>query len=152
MIMQVTLEKTTYAKPPARFEAGTPPISQVIGLGAAIDYLNAIGMDKIFEYEKSLLDYGTRLLNDIDGLRIIGNAEEKAAILSIYLEAVHPHDIITMLDQDGIALRGGHHCAQPTMIRFGVPATARASMAFYNKFSEIDALAESLRKIIKFFS
>ena len=152
MIMQVTLEKTTYAKPPARFEAGTPPISQVIGLGAAIDYLNAIGMDKIFEYEKSLLDYGTRLLNDIDGLRIIGNAEEKAAILSIYLEAAHPHDIITMLDQDGIALRGGHHCAQPTMIRFGVPATARASMAFYNKFSEIDALAESLRKIIKFFS
>jgi len=152
MIMQVTLEKTTYAKPPARFEAGTPPISQVIGLGAAIDYLNAIGMDKIFEYEKSLLDYATRLLNDIDGLRIIGNAEEKAAILSIYLEAVHPHDIITMLDQDGIALRGGHHCAQPTMIRFGVPATARASMAFYNKFSEIDALAESLRKIIKFFS
>ena len=152
MIMQVTLEKTTYAKPPARFEAGTPPISQVIGLGAAIDYLNAIGMDKIFKYEKSLLDYGTRLLNDIDGLRIIGNAEEKAAILSIYLEAAHPHDIITMLDQDGIALRGGHHCAQPTMIRFGVPATARASMAFYNKFSEIDALAESLRKIIKFFS
>ena len=152
MIMQVTLEKTTYAKPPARFEAGTPPISQVIGLGAAIDYLNAIGMDKIFEYEKSLLDYGTRLLNDIDGLRIIGNAAEKAALLSIYLDAAHPHDIITMLDQDGIALRGGHHCAQPTMIRFGVPATARASMTFYNKFEELDALAESLRKIIKFFS
>ena len=152
MIMHVTLEKTTYAKPPARFEAGTPPISQVIGLGAAIDYLNSVGMGKIFEYEKNLLDYGTSLLNDIDGLRIIGNAEEKAAILSIYLEEAHPHDIITMLDQDGIALRGGHHCAQPTMIRFGVPATARASMAFYNKFSELDALAESLRKIIKFFS
>ena len=152
MILQVTLEKTTYAKPPARFEAGTPPITQVIGLGAAIDYLNAIGMDKIFEYEKSLLDYGTRLLQGIDGLRIIGNAADKAAILSIYLESAHPHDIITMLDQDGIALRGGHHCAQPTMIRFGVPATARASMAFYNKFEELDALAESLRKIIKFFS
>ncbi len=152
MILQVTLEKTIYAKPPARFEAGTPPITQVIGLGAAIDYLNAIGMDKIFEYEKSLLDYGTRLLQGIDGLRIIGNAADKAAILSIYLESAHPHDIITMLDQDGIALRGGHHCAQPTMIRFGVPATARASMAFYNKFEELDALAESLRKIIKFFS
>ncbi|MDP7611000.1 MAG: cysteine desulfurase [Nitrospinaceae bacterium] len=152
MILQVTLEKTTYAKPPARFEAGTPPITQVIGLGAAIDYLDAIGMDRIFEYEKSLLDYGTRLLQEIDGLRIIGNAADKAAILSIYLESAHPHDIITMLDQDGIALRGGHHCAQPTMIRFGVPATARASMAFYNKFEELDALAESLRKIIKFFS
>ena len=152
MILQVTLEKTIFAKPPARFEAGTPPITQVIGLGAAIDYLNAIGMDKIFEYEKSLLDYGTRLLQGIDGLRIIGNAADKAAILSIYLESAHPHDIITMLDQDGIALRGGHHCAQPTMIRFGVPATARASMAFYNKFEELDALAESLRKIIKFFS
>ncbi len=152
MILQVTLEKTIFAKPPARFEAGTPPITQVIGLGAAIDYLNAIGMDKIFEYEKSLLDYGTRLLQGIDGLRIIGNAADKAAILSIYLESAHPHDIITILDQDGIALRGGHHCAQPTMIRFGVPATARASMAFYNKFEELDALAESLRKIIKFFS
>ena len=152
MILQVTLEKTIFAKPPARFEAGTPPITQVIGLGAAIDYLNAIGMDRIFEYEKSLLDYGTRLLQGIDGLRIIGNAADKAAILSIYLESAHPHDIITMLDQDGIALRGGHHCAQPTMIRFGVPATARASMAFYNKFEELDALAESLRKIIKFFS
>ena len=152
MILQVTLEKTIFAKPPARFEAGTPPITQVIGLGAAIDYLDAIGMDRIFEYEKSLLDYGTRLLQEIDGLRIIGNAADKAAILSIYLESAHPHDIITMLDQDGIALRGGHHCAQPTMIRFGVPATARASMAFYNKFEELDALAESLRKIIKFFS
>ncbi len=152
MILQVTLEKTIYAKPPARFEAGTPPITQVIGLGAAIDYLDAIGMDRIFEYEKSLLDHGTRLLQEIDGLRIIGNAADKAAILSIYLESAHPHDIITMLDQDGIALRGGHHCAQPTMIRFGVPATARASMAFYNKFEELDALAESLRKIIKFFS
>ncbi|MCH8156820.1 MAG: aminotransferase class V-fold PLP-dependent enzyme, partial [Nitrospinae bacterium] len=97
-------------------------------------------------------DYGTQLLKDIDGLRIIGNAADKAAILSIYLESAHPHDIITMLDQDGIALRGGHHCAQPTMIRFGVPATARASMAFYNKFEELDALAESLRKIVKFFA
>ena len=152
MIMQVTLDKTTYAKPPARFEAGTPPISQVIGLGAAIDYLTDIGMDAIFEYEKSLLDYGTRLLEGIDGLRIIGNAREKAALISFVLDAAHPHDVGTMLDQDGIAVRGGHHCAQPTMIRFGVPATTRASMSFYNKFEELDALAESIKKVIKMFS
>jgi cysteine desulfurase/selenocysteine lyase len=152
MILQVTLEKTTYAKPPAKFEAGTPPISQVIGLGAAVDYLNEIGMENIMEYEKSLLDYGTRLLNDIDGLRIIGNAREKAALISFYLDDVHPHDVTTMLDQEGIAVRGGHHCAQPTMIRFGVPATTRASMSFYNKFEELDQLAESLRKIVKFFA
>ena len=152
MIMQVTLEKTTYAKPPARFEAGTPPITQVIGLGAAIDFMTGIGMDNIFEYEKSLLDYGTRLLQEIDGLRIIGNAREKASIISFVLDAAHPHDVGTMLDQDGIAVRGGHHCAQPTMIRFGVPATTRASMSFYNKFEELDALAESIKKVIKLFS
>ncbi|GJL79226.1 MAG: cysteine desulfurase [Nitrospinaceae bacterium] len=152
MIMQVTLEKTTYAKPPARFEAGTPPITQVIGLGTAIDFMTGIGMDAIFEYEKSLLDYGTRLLKDIDGLRIIGNAREKASIISFVLDAAHPHDVGTMLDQDGIAVRGGHHCAQPTMIRFGVPATTRASMSFYNKFEELDTLAESIRKTIKMFS
>lgn len=152
MIMQVTLEKTTYAKPPARFEAGTPPITQVIGLGTAIDYMTEIGMDAIFEYEKSLLDYGTRVLQEIDGLTIIGNAREKASIISFVLDAAHPHDVGTMLDQDGIAVRGGHHCAQPTMIRFGVPATTRASMSFYNKFEELDALAESIQKVIKLFS
>jgi cysteine desulfurase / selenocysteine lyase len=152
MILQVTLEKATYAKPPARFEAGTPPITQVIGLGAAIDYITGIGMDAIFEYEKSLLDYGTRLLQEIDGLTIIGNAREKASIISFVLDAAHPHDVGTMLDQDGIAVRGGHHCAQPTMIRFGVPATTRASMSFYNKFEELDALAESIQKVIKLFS
>ncbi len=152
MIMQVTLEKTTYAKPPARFEAGTPPISQVIGLGAAIDFITEIGLDNIFEYEKSLLDHGTKLLKEIDGLRIIGDAREKAALISFVLDAAHPHDVGTLLDQDGIAVRGGHHCAQPTMIRFGVPATTRASMAFYNKPEELDALAESVRKVIKLFS
>lgn len=152
MILQVTLEKTIYAKPPAKFEAGTPPISQVIGLGAAIDYINAIGLDPIREYEKKLLDYGTQLLKDIPGLRIIGNARHKAGVLSFYLDDVHPHDIVTLLDQDGIALRGGHHCAQPTMKRFGIPATARASVAFYNKFEELDVLAASLRKAIKLFS
>jgi cysteine desulfurase/selenocysteine lyase len=152
MIMTVTLEKTTYAPPPARFEAGTPAITQVIGLGEAIDYLNDIGMDNIARYEKSLLDYGTRLLSEIDGLRIIGTAHDKAALISFALDAAHPHDVVTLLDQDGIAVRGGHHCAQPTMARFGVPATSRASMAFYNKPEELDALAESIRKVIKLFS
>jgi len=152
MILQVTLEKTAYAKPPARFEAGTPPITQVIGLGTAIDFITAVGMDNIFEYEKSLLNYGTQLLQGIDGLTIIGNAREKASIISFVLDAAHPHDVGTMLDQDGIAVRGGHHCAQPTMIRFGVPATTRASMSFYNKFEELDALGESIQKVIKLFS
>jgi len=152
MIMQVTLEKTTYAKPPARFEAGTPPISQVIGLGEAIDYLNEVGMKNIAAYENSLLEYGTSLFKDIDGVRIIGNARHKAALISFYVDVAHPHDVVTLLDQDGISCRGGHHCAQPTMIRYGVPATTRASMAFYNKTEELDALAESIKKCIRFFS
>jgi cysteine desulfurase / selenocysteine lyase len=151
MIMQVTLEKTTYAKPPAKFEAGTPPISQVIGLGAAIDYITAIGLDKIFEYELELLEYGTKVLKQVPGLRIIGNAKDKASIISFYHDSVHPHDIVTLMDQEGIELRGGHHCAQPTMIRFGVPATARASMSFYNKKEELDALAEAMKKAVKMF-
>ena len=152
MIMQVTLEKTTYAKPPARFEAGTPPITQVMGLGAAIDYLNEIGMDKIADYENSLLEYGTRLFKEIEGVRIIGNARSKASIISFFSDSTHPHDMVHFLDQDGIACRGGHHCAQPTMIRYGVPATTRASMAFYNKPEELDALAESVQKCIRIFS
>ena len=152
MIMQVTLEKTTYARPPARFEAGTPPITQVIGLGAAVDYLNEVGLDKIADYENALLEYGTRLFKDIEGVRIIGNARHKASIISFYMEAAHPHDVVTLLDQDGIACRGGHHCAQPTMTRYAVPATTRASMAFYNMPEELDALAESVKKCIRFFS
>jgi cysteine desulfurase/selenocysteine lyase len=152
MIMQVTLEKTTYATPPARFEAGTPPITQVMGLGAAIDYLNEIGMDKIADYENSLLEYGTRLFKEIEGVRIIGNARSKASIISFFSDSAHPHDMVHFLDQDGIACRGGHHCAQPTMIRYGVPATTRASMAFYNKPEELDALAESVQKCIRIFS
>ncbi len=152
MIMQVTLEKTTYAKPPARFEAGTPPITQVIGLSAAIDYLNEIGMEKIADYENSLLEYGTRLFQEIDEVRIIGNARRKASIISFFSDAVHSHDMVHFLDEDGVACRGGHHCAQPTMIRYGVPATTRASMAFYNKPEELDALAESVKKCIRFFS
>ena len=124
----------------------------MIGLGEAIDYINGIGLDKISKYENDLLEYGTRLLQDIDGLRIIGTARNKASIISFFLESAHPHDVVTMLDQDGLALRGGHHCAQPTMIRYGVPATTRASMSFYNKFEELDALAASIRNIIKLFS
>ena len=152
MIRQVTIEKTLYADPPARFEAGTPAISQVIGLGEAIDYLQEIGLDKIAEYENALLEYGTRLLSEIDGLHIIGTAEHKASILSFYIDVIHPHDVVTLLDQDGVAVRGGHHCAQPTMQRFGVPATSRASASFYNKFEELDALAASVRRAIKLFS
>lgn len=152
MIRHVTLEKTTYNEPPSRFEAGTPPISQVIGLGAAIDYLQNIGLDRIAEYEHSLLEHGTRLLGEIDGLHIIGTADHKASIISFVHDLIHPHDMVTLLDQEGIAVRGGHHCAQPTMQRFGVPATTRASMSFYNKMEEVDALAESIRKAIKVFS
>lgn len=152
MIQQVTLEKTTYNQPPSRFEAGTPPISQVIGLGAAVDYLNGIGIEKIAEYENDLLEYGTKLLNDIENVQIVGTAQNKASILSFVSEVIHPHDVVTLLDQDGIACRGGHHCAQPTMQRFKVPATTRASVSFYNKYEELDALAESLKKAIKLFS
>lgn len=152
MIRQVTLEKTTFASPPAKFEAGTPPISQVIGLGEAVDYINEIGLDNICQYELDLLEYGTRLLQEIDGLRIIGVAENKASIISFYLDIIHPHDVVTLLDQDGIAVRGGHHCAQPTMQRFNVPATSRASMSFYNKYEELDALAASIRRAIHIFS
>ena len=152
MIRQVTLEKTIYADPPSRFEAGTPPISQVIGLGEAIDYLQDIGLDKIAEYEHSLLEYGTRVLQEIEGLRLIGTAARKASILSFYADQIHPHDMVTLLDQDGIAARGGHHCAQPTMQRFNVTATSRASVAFYNTYEELDVLAASVRKAIKLFS
>jgi cysteine desulfurase/selenocysteine lyase len=152
MIRQVTIKKTLYADPPARFEAGTPAITQVMGLGEAIDYLQEIGLDKIAEYEHSLLEYGTRLLSEIDGLEIIGTAEDKASILSFHIDVIHPHDVVTLLDQDGIAVRGGHHCAQPTMQRFNVPATSRASASFYNKYEELDALAASIRRAIKLFS
>jgi cysteine desulfurase/selenocysteine lyase len=152
MIRQVTLEKTLYADPPARFEAGTPAISQVIGLGEAVDYLQEIGLDTIAEYEHALLEYGTRVLSEIDGLKIIGTAANKASILSFHIDVIHPHDVVTLLDQDGVAVRGGHHCAQPTMKRFGVSATSRASASFYNKFEELDVLAESVRRAIKLFS
>ncbi|VAX21504.1 Cysteine desulfurase =_ SufS, partial [hydrothermal vent metagenome] len=152
MIETVTFEKTTFVEPPLRFEAGTPPITQVIGLGAAVDFIRDCGFEKISLYENDLLEYGTSLLQGIDGLKIIGNAKEKSGIISFTLDTVHPHDVVTILGEEGIAVRGGHHCAQPAMRRFNVPATARASVSFYNTREELDALAEGVRKAMEMFS
>lgn len=152
MIRTVTFEKTTYNSLPYKFEAGTPHIEGAIGLGAAIDYLNGIGMDRITAYEKELLAYGTETLRSIDGLRLIGTAKKKASVLSFCLEGVHPHDIGQVLDEEGIAIRAGHHCAQPVMERFGVPATARASLAFYNTSEEFDVMAQAIEKAKKVFA
>jgi len=152
MIKTVTFEKTVYADLPYKFEAGTPNIAGGIGLGAAFDYVTRIGLDKIAAYEHDLLIYGTEALSRIAGLRIIGTAREKAAVLSFVIDGIHPHDIGTVLDRQGIAVRTGHHCAQPVMDRFGVPATTRASLAFYNTFAEIDALAAGLAIVKEIFS
>jgi cysteine desulfurase/selenocysteine lyase len=152
MIASVTFEKTVYNVLPYKFEAGTPHIAGVIGLGAAIDYVNAVGMDRIAAWEHALLVRGTELLQNVPGVRLIGTAPEKAAVLSFVLEGVHAHDVGTILDQEGIAIRTGHHCAQPVMDRFGVPATARASLAFYNTFEELDALASGIRKVAEVFA
>lgn len=152
MILSVTFEKTTFADIPQKFEAGTPPIAEVIGLGAAIDYLQAIGMKSIRAHEDALLAYATAKVGALPGLRIIGTAREKAAVLSFEIEGVHPHDVGTLLNEEGVAVRTGHHCAQPVMQRFGVPATARASFAFYNTLQEIDVLADAIRKVQKVFA
>ncbi|HYX27740.1 MAG TPA: cysteine desulfurase, partial [Pyrinomonadaceae bacterium] len=149
MIKTLTFEKTTYADLPNKFEAGTPAIASQIGLGAAIDYLNIIGREKAAAYECELLDYATTRLSAIEGVRIIGTAKEKLSVLSFTIENVHPHDIGTILDQQGIAIRAGHHCAQPVMQRFKIPATARASFAFYNTKQEVDVLAEAIEKVIE---
>jgi cysteine desulfurase / selenocysteine lyase len=152
MIRTVTFEKTTYAGLPNKFEAGTPAIASQIGLGAAIDYLNSIGREQSVAYEQELLRYATERISSIEGVRIIGTAREKASVLSFVIDEVHPHDIGTILDQEGIAVRAGHHCAQPVMQRFKVPATARASFAFYNTKQEVDALAQAIEKVIEVFS
>jgi cysteine desulfurase/selenocysteine lyase len=152
MIRTVTFEKTTYADLPYKFEAGTPNIAGGIGMGAALDYMTQIGIDRIAAYEHELLVYGTEALSQIPGLRLIGTAKEKAAVLSFVIEGIHPHDIGTVLDRQGIAVRTGHHCAQPVMDWFHVPATTRASMAFYNTTAEIDALAAGLIKVKEIFS
>ena len=151
MIKSVTFEKTIYADLPNKFEAGTPAIASQIGLGAAIDYLNIIGREKAALYEHDLLAYATERLSGIEGVRIIGTAREKLSVLSFVIDSVHPHDIGTILDQQGIAVRAGHHCAQPVMKRFNIPATARASFAFYNTKQEVDQLAQAIEKVIEVF-
>ncbi|HEX3185513.1 MAG TPA: cysteine desulfurase [Pyrinomonadaceae bacterium] len=151
MIKTVTFEKTTYADLPNRLEAGTPAIASQIGLGAAIDYLNSIGREQAAVYEAELLRYATERVSAIEGVRIIGTAKNKASVLSFIIDDIHPHDIGTILDQEGIAVRAGHHCAQPVMQRFNVPATARASFAFYNTKQEIDVLARTIEKVIEIF-
>ncbi|WP_297324063.1 cysteine desulfurase [Nitrosomonas sp.] len=151
MIASVTFEKTIYNTIPHKFEAGTPPIAAAIGFGAAVDYLTAIGIENIAAYESTLLDYATECLNAIPGVRIIGTAAEKTAVISFTIDGIHPHDIGTILNQDGIAVRTGHHCAQPVMQRFNVPATSRASFAFYNKKTEVDALVAGIKTVQKVF-
>lgn len=152
MIKSVTFEKTTYAGLPNKFEAGTPAIASQIGLGAAIDYLNSIDRVKAELHEHELLRYATERLTAIEGVRIIGTAREKISVLSFVIDDIHPHDIGTILDQEGIAVRAGHHCAQPVMQRFNVPATARASFAFYNTKEEVDVLARTVERVIEIFS
>jgi cysteine desulfurase/selenocysteine lyase len=151
MISSVTFERTIYNVIPQKFEAGTPNIAGVVGLGAAIDYLNAIGLDNIAAYEEELLDYATEQISKIPGVRIIGTAEHKASVISFVIEGIHPHDVGTVLDQEGIAVRTGHHCAQPVMQRFGIPATTRASLAFYNTREEINGLVAGIHKVKEVF-
>jgi cysteine desulfurase/selenocysteine lyase len=151
MILSVTFEKTTYNTIPHKFEAGTPPIAEAIGLAAAIDYVGAVGLEKIAAHEHALLDYATEVVSGIGGVRIYGTARDKTAIVSFNVGDVHPHDVGTILDHEGVAVRTGHHCAQPVMQRFGIPATARASFAFYNTFDDIDALAAAIRRVQKLF-
>jgi cysteine desulfurase/selenocysteine lyase len=151
MISSVTFEKTIYNTIPNKFEAGTPHVAGAVGLGAAIDYVTGLNREAVGVYERDLLGYATQALSEISGLRLIGTAREKAGVLSFVLDGIHPHDIGTIVDQEGIAIRTGHHCAQPVMERFGVPATARASLAFYNTREEIDALVQALHKVNEVF-
>jgi cysteine desulfurase/selenocysteine lyase len=152
MISSVTFEKTTYNKLPFKFEAGTPDIAGAIGLHAALEYLNNLGMNNVAAHEHDLLDYATEAVAAIPGVRLIGTALERAGVLSFVLEGVHPHDIGTILDQEGIAVRTGHHCAQPVMDRFGIPATARASFALYNTRDDVDTLVQGIRKVREVFA
>jgi len=152
MILSVTFEKTTYNTIPHKFEAGTPPIMAAIALGAALDYVSGLGLDAISSHETDLLAYATELVNATPGVRIIGTAERKAAVLSFAVDGVHPHDVGTLLNEEGVAIRTGHHCAQPVMQRFKVPATCRASFAFYNRHDEVDALVAAIKKVQKLFT
>jgi cysteine desulfurase/selenocysteine lyase len=152
MISSVTFERTTYNRLPYKFEAGTPNIAGVIGLGAAIDYLEKLGIENAAAYEQELLAYATQRISAIPEVRMIGTAREKAGVISFLIGDVHAHDIGTILDQQGIAIRAGHHCAQPVMQRFGIPATARASLAFYNTYDEVDRLVEGIQKVREVFA
>jgi len=152
MIRSVTFKKTTYAELPHKFEAGTPHIAGAIGLGAAVDYLLGVGLEGIGRHEADLLAYGTNALSEVKGLQLIGTAPKKASILSFVMDGAHPHDIGTIVDSDGVAIRTGHHCTQPVMDRFGVPATARASIAMYNTHEEIDALVKALERVRETFA
>ena len=152
MIKSVTFEKTIYNDIPNRFEAGTPNIAGTIGLGVSIDYLVSIGIENIAKHEKELLDYATQEIRKIEGVQIIGNAIEKASVLSFVIEGIHPHDIGTILDKQGVAIRTGHHCTQPTMDFYGIPATARASFAIYNSRKDVDALINAVKKTIEVFA
>jgi cysteine desulfurase/selenocysteine lyase len=152
MISSVTFEKTTYNKLPFKFEAGTPDVSGAIGLGVAIQYMNSIGIDRIAEYEHELLAYAVQKISNISGVQLIGTPRERAGVISFVIEGIHPHDVGTILDQEGIAIRTGHHCAQPIMQRFGIPATARASFAFYNTKEEVDALVNGISKVKEVFA
>jgi len=151
MISKVTFEETTYNELPHKFEAGTPDIAGAIGLGAAIEYVNKIGIQKIKDHEHNLLEYATKQIAEVPGLRIIGNAKDKTSVISFVLENIHPHDIGTFLDFEGVAIRTGHHCTQPLMKRFNIPATSRASFAMYNTKEEVDVLVSGLKKIIQVF-
>jgi cysteine desulfurase/selenocysteine lyase len=152
MIASVSFEKSTWNELPYKFEAGTPNVAGVIGLGAAIDWVGRVGLDAIAAHEHELLAYGTRLVSDLPGLRLVGTARRKAGVLSFVLEGVHPHDVGTVLDHEGIAVRTGHHCAQPVMDRYGIPATTRASLACFNTKRELDALARGIRKVQEMFA
>ena len=152
MIASVTFEKTLFNKLPFKFEAGTPDISGAIGLGAAIRYVESLGIEKVAAYEHDLLAYATERIGAIPGVRLVGTAKEKAGVLSFIMEGIHPHDIGTILDQEGIAIRTGHHCSQPVMQRFDIPATARASFALYNTRGEVDALAGGIEKVREVFA
>jgi cysteine desulfurase/selenocysteine lyase len=151
MIKSVTFEKTIFNDIPYKFEAGTPHIEGAIGLGAAIEYINSLDWKSIQEYEQALLQFAEKEISVIDGLKIIGTAKEKAGVISFVMEGIHPHDIGTILDREGIAIRTGHHCAQPVMKRFGIPATARASFAFYNTREEVRTLVRSIQKVKEIF-
>jgi len=152
MIKSVTFEKTIYGDLPNKFEAGTPAIASQIGLGAAIDYLSALDREQAAAHEQELLRYATERITAIEGVRVIGTARAKTSVLSFVIDDIHPHDIGTILDQEGIAVRAGHHCAQPVMQRFNVPATARASFAFYNTKEEVDVLARTIERVVEIFS